>query len=79
MAGADGKGRFMIVINPSPDAPTDTTYKPTAHLIAQLTVAGHTIHKGHAGDFTVCKYGMTRYCKDFAELQAFSKQLGVTP
>ena len=75
MAGADGKGRFMSVINPSPNIPT---YKPTAHLIAQLTVAGHTIHKGHAGDFTVCKYGMTRYCKDFAELQAFSKQLGVT-
>lgn len=79
MAGADGKGCFMSVINPSPNIPTEATYKPTAHLIAQLTVAGHTIHKGHVGDFTVCKYGMTRYCKDFAELQAFSKQLGVTP
>jgi hypothetical protein len=68
----------MSVINPSPDATTDSAYKPTAYLIAQLTVAGHAVHQGHAGDFTVCKYGMTRYCKDLAELQAFAKQLGVT-
>ena len=49
-----------------------------AHQIAQLALAGHVVHQGGAGDYTVCKYGMTRYCKDFAELQAFARQLGVT-
>lgn len=46
--------------------------------LARLALFGHTTHKGSAGDFTVCKYGMTRYCKDFTELQAFARQLGVT-
>ena len=51
--------------------------KATATQLAHLALAGHTVHKGGAGDFTVCKYGMTRYCKDFAELQDFAKQLGI--
>jgi hypothetical protein len=46
--------------------------------LARLALSGHTTHKGSAGDFTVCKYGMTRYCKDFTELLAFARQLGVT-
>jgi hypothetical protein len=49
----------------------------TATLIAQLALAGHTVHKGHFGDFTVCKYGLIRYCQDYAELQTFAKELGV--
>ena len=49
----------------------------TATLIAQFAMAGHVVHKGRDGDFTVCKYAMVRYCKDFAELQAFAKQVGV--
>lgn len=44
---------------------------------AKLALAGHAVHKGDTGDFTVCKYGLSRYCKDFAELQAFAWQLGV--
>ena len=50
-----------------------------ANQLARLALAGHIVHKGSTGDYSVCKFGMTRYCKDFAELQAFSKQLGVTP
>jgi hypothetical protein len=46
--------------------------------LARLALAGHTTHKGSAGEFTVSKYGMSRYCKDFTELQAFARQLGVT-
>ena len=49
-----------------------------ANQVAHLTIAGHRVHKGKTGDFIVCKYGLARYCKDFAELQAFAKQLGVT-
>ena len=55
--------------------------KAIATQLARLALAGHAVHAVHivsAGDFTVCKYGMTRYCKDFAELQAFARQLGVT-
>lgn len=33
-----------------------------------LTLAGLVIHKDSVGDFTVCKFGMTCYCKDFARL-----------
>ena len=51
--------------------------KAIATQLAHLATAGHIVHKGSAGDFTVCKYGMTRYCKDFTELQAFARQLGV--
>jgi hypothetical protein len=52
--------------------------KTIATEIARLALAGHAVHKGNCGDFTVCKYGMTKYCQDFEELQAFSKKLGVT-
>lgn len=46
--------------------------------IARLALAGHAAHKGNCGDFTVCKYGLVKYCQDFDELQAFSRKLGVT-
>lgn len=48
-----------------------------AHQIARLALAGHSVHDGGTGDFLVSKYGLSRYCKDFAELQAFARQLGV--
>jgi hypothetical protein len=51
--------------------------KLLANLTAYFALAGHAVIKGVSGDFTVCKYGMTRYCKDFAELQGFARQLGI--
>jgi hypothetical protein len=54
-----------------------TDGKAIATQIARLALAGHTVHKGIHGDFTVCKYGLTRYCANFAELAAFPRQLGV--
>jgi len=48
-----------------------------ANQIAVLALAGHTVHKGTEGDYLVCKYGLSRWCKDFAELLAFAKKLGV--
>lgn len=51
--------------------------KAIATQLAQLAIAGHVVHKGQSGDYTVCKYGMTRYCQDFEALQAFARQLGV--
>ena len=51
--------------------------KAIATQIARLAMAGHVVNKGVSGDYIVSKYGMTRYCKDFAELAAFARQLGV--
>lgn len=59
------------------DALTTTDSKAIANQIARLALAGHHVIKGDRGDYTVCKYGLTRYCSDFAELAAFARQLGV--
>ena len=59
------------------DAMTTTDSKAIANQIARLALAGHHVIKGDRGDFTVCKYGLTRYCANFAELAAFARQLGV--
>jgi len=52
--------------------------KAVVTLIAQLALAGHAVHQLRGGDFIVCKYGLTRHCQDFSELQEFAKRLGVT-
>lgn len=59
------------------DAMTTTDSKAIANQIARLALAGHHVIKGDRGDFTVCKYGLTRYCANFAELAAFARKLGV--
>jgi hypothetical protein len=59
----------------TPQSTTDS--KAIANQIARLALAGHHVIKGTAGDYTVCKYGLTRYCANFAELAAFTRQLGV--
>lgn len=51
--------------------------KAIATQIARLALAGHHVIKGDGGDYTVCKYGLTRYCANFADLQAFAVKLGV--
>jgi len=59
------------------DTTTQTTdSKAIATQIARLALAGHTVHKGTHGDFTVCKYGLTRYCADYAALVAFAQKVG---
>lgn len=52
--------------------------KAEATQIAELALAGHAVHKGKSGDYLVCKYGLSRYCQDFDELQAFARKLGVS-
>ena len=52
--------------------------KAEATQIAELALAGHAVHKGKSGDYLVCKYGMSRYCQDFDELQLFARKLGVS-
>ena len=52
--------------------------KAEATQIAELAVRGHAVHKGKSGDYLVCKYGLSRYCHDFDELQLFARKLGVS-
>ena len=51
--------------------------KEEATLLARLALAGHVVHRGRCGDYTVCKYGYAHYCQDLIELQAFAVRLGV--
>lgn len=55
---------------------TPDNSKVIANQIARLALAGHVIHKGIHGDYTVCKFGLARYCADFAALVAFAKKVG---
>jgi len=69
---------------------TNSTYFPTgdaiqqapdtkaiATQIARLALAGHHVIKGDRGDYTCCKFGLARYCADYAALVAFARQVGV--
>lgn len=60
------------VIQQAPDG------KAIANQVARLALAGHAVHRGKDGDFIVCKFGMTRYCANFAELQSFAQKVGVS-
>lgn len=58
-------------------APAEKTGNQYAMLIAQLALRGHAVHRGNNHDFTVHRWGMSRYCQDFAALEAFAIVLGV--
>lgn len=77
----DSKGLMTITNKADSASDGPTNQAPDSHAIAyqiaRLALAGHVVHKGTDGDYLVCKYGMTRWCKDFAELAAFAKKLGV--
>ena len=50
-----------------------------SNLIARLTRAGHLVHEGSEHSFTVVhpRWGMLKYCEDFAALTAFARNVGV--
>lgn len=52
--------------------------KAIATQIAELALAGHTVHKLQCGDFLVSKWGYIHHANDFEALQAFAKKLGVS-
>lgn len=78
-----GQGRGFQETKQNTDAATvapaekiGNSDKTIATLIAQFALAGHVVHKGECGDFTVTRWGLTRYCQDLDALQAFAKQVG---
>ena len=83
-AGATIRSLFKTAIN-NPDFRTanDDQQAPDgkviATLIAKFALAGHVVHQGQCGDFTVVQrnWGHTRYCQDAKALKAFAVQLGV--
>ena len=75
---ADGNPASAWANPPGPTiAETVGSDRSIADQIAKLVFTGHVVHAGSLGDFTVCKYALSRYCQNFAELQAFAKKLGV--
>ena len=77
MSECERRRTIQLAYNVKHGITATTIQKAIATQIARLALAGHAVHKGQHGDFIVCKYGMTRYCKDFAELQNFAVKLGV--
>ena len=49
-----------------------------ANLIAHLALAGHRVNPSASGGYLVSKYIYTHHAKNFAELQAFARKLGVS-
>ncbi len=49
-------------------------------LRAKFAMRGYLVHEGGNDDYIVVKsdWCMSRHCKDFAELQAFARKLGVS-
>jgi len=66
--------------NPQKDSSNNADFTASANQIAnqiaKMALAGHTVIRGDRGDYTVCKFGLTRYCKDIAELEAFARKVG---
>ena len=60
------------------DLATERQAKDAATLIARFAMAGHAVHRGDAGDFLVCRYGLSRWCENLAALQAFAVRVGVS-
>lgn len=54
-----------------------TAQPPIPALILAMELAGHRVIKGDRGDYTVCKFGLTRYCMDNDSLLAFARLVGV--
>ena len=71
---------MTATIRNDPDLTTGHRHRYTkvqATLFNQMAKAGHHVHRLADGSFICAKYGMTRYCADFAELQQFAIRLGV--
>lgn len=50
--------------------------KQLATIIAQLALAGHVVHRLETG-YTVSRWGLSKFCPDFASLLGFARQVGV--
>lgn len=61
------------------DAPQEAeiSSQEIAALVEKLCNAGHAVHAGRSGDFTVNRWGYSRHCLDAFSLRDFACQLGV--
>lgn len=78
MAKADPGATVSALKISQSDANHTPDQKQLATLVSRLALAGHAVHRGRERDYIVCKWGMSRWCGDFAALQDFAKLLGVT-
>ena len=73
----DSKGLDTDTTNDLNFATGTRNLKAIATQIAELAIRGHQVHQLKDGGYLVCKYGYCYEAKDFAELQAFARRLGV--
>ena len=62
----------------SPTSESQRKAEEIVEQVAKLVQAGHFVYQRRSGDFLVCKYGLSHWCPDHAELQHFAIQLGVS-
>ena len=57
----------------------DDASKALANTKAKFALRGHSVHDGSDRDFIVVQkdWGHSRYCRDYAALIGFGRQLGV--
>lgn len=70
-------GAEFVATNQNTQTECTPVEKRVATLIAQLALAGHSVHKLQDG-FLVTRWGMSRNCPDLASLVGFARQIGVT-
>jgi len=46
--------------------------KQESPLIALLVLAGHFVHRGRCGDYTICQFGHSLCCREPIVLHAFA-------
>lgn len=53
--------------------------KALVSIKAKFALHGHAVHDGNNREFIVVQknWGLSRYCRDYAELVSFGRQLGV--
>lgn len=73
-------GPFENHITNESDFPIfDGASKALATIKAKFALRGHSVHDGSSHDFIVVQkdWGHSRYCRDYAALIGFGRQLGV--
>jgi len=74
---AQKPGRANGPLATNQKTPTDGTPENRAALvIAQLTKAGHHVHRLENNGFLVANWGYSLHCPGLAELQGFARKVG---
>jgi len=81
MPPSKGNGPDSREVRPAKELSKRTAdFKPDqkrlATTIAELALAGHQVHELESG-YLVSRWGLSKFCPDFASLLAFARKVGV--